>query len=80
MFHLIARVRVHTSEVPALPSNRYTKDRIKALKVAHKPTEHAESLLAKSRAEFQTHGGRKRLIAMADEKAREAALKLGVGA
>ncbi|MGA5547466.1 restriction endonuclease [Streptomyces pseudogriseolus] len=75
---LIARVRAHTSEVHALPSNRYTKDRIKALKAAHKLTERAESLLAMSRADFQTHGGRKQLVASADEKAREAALTLGL--
>ncbi|MDT6982683.1 restriction endonuclease [Streptomyces lusitanus] len=78
VLRLIARVRAHTSEVHALPSNRYTKDRIKALKAAHKLTERAESLLARSRADFQTHGGRKQLIASADEKAREAALKLGL--
>ncbi|MER6784943.1 restriction endonuclease [Streptomyces sp. NPDC000658] len=78
--HLITRVRACTGEVQALPSNRYTKDRIKALKAAHKLTERAESLLAKSQADFQTHGGRKQLIAMADEKAREAALKLGMRA
>ncbi|MEV4680450.1 restriction endonuclease [Streptomyces kurssanovii] len=77
---LITRVRAHTSEVHALPSNRYTKDHIKALKAAHKLTEQAESLLVRSRAEFQTHGGRKRFIAMADEKAHEAALKLGIRA
>jgi hypothetical protein len=80
VLRLIARVRAYTSEVHALPSNRYTKDRIKALKAAHKLTERAESFLAKSQAEFQTHGGRKRLIAMADEKAREAAIKLGLRA
>ncbi|MFD5576822.1 restriction endonuclease [Streptomyces pseudogriseolus] len=78
VLRLIARVRAHTSEVHALPSNRYTKDRIKALKAAHKLTERAESLLATSRADFQTHGGRKQLIALADEKAREAALKLAL--
>ncbi|MFZ4187134.1 restriction endonuclease [Streptomyces pseudogriseolus] len=78
VLRLIARVRAHTSGVHALPSNRYTKDRIKALKAAHKLTERAESLLATSRADFQTHGGRKQLIALADEKAREAALKLGL--
>ncbi|WP_158778754.1 restriction endonuclease [Streptomyces cellulosae] len=77
---LITRVRAHTNEVHALPSNRYTKDLIKALKAAHKLTERAESLLAKSQTDFQTHGGRKQLIAMADEKAREAALKLGMRA
>ncbi|MGA5115389.1 restriction endonuclease [Streptomyces pseudogriseolus] len=75
---LIARVRAHTSEVHALPSNRCTKDRIKTLKAAHKLTERAESLLDKSRADFRTHGGRKQLIASADEKAREAALTLGL--
>ncbi|MFJ7131463.1 restriction endonuclease [Streptomyces fungicidicus] len=80
VLRLIARVRVYTNEVHALPSNRYTKDRIKVLKAAHKLTERAETLLAKSRTEFQTHGGRKRLIAMADEKAREAALNLGLSA
>ncbi|MGC9379956.1 restriction endonuclease [Streptomyces sp. MH13] len=78
VLRLIARVRAHTSEVHALPSNRYTKDRIKVLKAAQKVTERAASLLEKSRSEFQTHGGRKHLIAMADEKAREAALKLGM--
>lgn len=78
VLRLIARVRGYTSEVHALPSNRYTKDRIKVLKAAHKLTERAESLLAKSRTDFQTHGGRKRLIAMADEEAREAVLKLGM--
>lgn len=78
VLRLIARVRAHTIEVHALPSNRYTKDRIKALKAAQKLTERAESLLEKSRSEFQTHGGRKHLIAMADEKARKAALKLGM--
>lgn len=77
---LITRVRAHTSEVHALPSNRYTKDLIKTLTAAHKLTDRAESLLAKSQADFQTHGGRKRSIAMADEKAREAALKLGMRA
>ncbi|WP_308295308.1 restriction endonuclease [Streptomyces sp. PSAA01] len=80
VLRLITRVRAHTSELHALPSNRYTKDRIKALKAAHKLIERADSLLAKSRADFQTHGGRKQLIAMADEKAREAALKLGMRA
>lgn len=80
VLRLITRVRAHTSEVHALPSNRYTKDRIKTLKAAHRLTERAESLLVKSQADFQTHGGRKRLIAMADEKAREAALKLGIRA
>lgn len=75
---LITSVRAQTSVVHALPSNRYTKDRIKTLNAAHKLTERAEVLLAKSQADFQTHGGRKRLIAMADEKAREAALKLGM--
>ncbi|MEU9987184.1 restriction endonuclease [Streptomyces sp. NPDC048045] len=78
VLRLITRVRAHTSEVHALPSNRYTKDLIKALKTAHKLIERADSLLAKSRADFQTHRGRKQLIAMADEKAREAALKLGM--
>jgi hypothetical protein len=77
---LITRVRAWTGEVQALPSNRYTKDRIKALKTAHKLTERAEFLLAKSQADFQMHGGRKQLIALADEKAREAALKLGMRA
>ncbi|MFI1958203.1 restriction endonuclease [Streptomyces althioticus] len=80
VLRLIARVRAHTSEIHALPSNRYTKDRIRALKAAHKLIERAESMLAKSQADFQTHGGRKHLIAMADEKAREAALKLGMSA
>ncbi|WP_051835599.1 restriction endonuclease [Streptomyces sp. NRRL S-481] len=80
VLRLITRIRAHTSEVHALPFNRYTKERIKALKAAHRLTERAESLLAKSQADFQTHGGRKRLIAMADEKAREAALKLGIRA
>ncbi|MFM9593120.1 restriction endonuclease [Streptomyces scabiei] len=77
---LITRVRAHTTELHALPSNRYTRDRIKALKAAHRLTERAEFLLAKSQADFQTHGGRKQLIAMADEKAREAVLKLGMRA
>ncbi|MFJ8864871.1 restriction endonuclease [Streptomyces sp. NPDC102473] len=76
----ITRVRARTSEVYALPSNRYTKDLIKALKAAHKLTERADSLLVKSRADLQTYGTRKRFIAMADEKAREAALKLGMRA
>ncbi|WP_159106980.1 restriction endonuclease [Streptomyces coelicoflavus] len=80
VLRLIARVRAHTSELHALPSNRYTKDRIKALKAAHQLTARAEVLLRKSQAEYQTHGGRKRLIALADEKAREAALKLGIRA
>ncbi|MFF3467479.1 restriction endonuclease [Streptomyces sp. NPDC002619] len=80
VLRLITRVRAHTSEVHALPSNRYTKELIKALKAAHKLIERADSLLAMSRTDFQTHGGRKRLIAMADEKAREAALKLGMRA
>ncbi|MFI6935718.1 restriction endonuclease [Streptomyces sp. NPDC050287] len=80
VLRLITRVRAHTDEVHALPSNRYTKDLIKNLKAAHKLTERAESLLSKSRADFQTHGGRKRFIALADEKAREAALKLGMRA
>ncbi|MGW7615530.1 restriction endonuclease [Streptomyces antimycoticus] len=80
VLRLITRVRAHTSELHALPSNRYTKDLIKALKAAHKLIERADSLLAKSRADFQTHGGRKQLISMADEKAREAALKLGMRA
>ncbi len=78
VLRLITRVRARTSEVHALPSNRYTKDLIKALKEAHKLTERADSLLVKSQADFQTHGTRKRFIAMADEKAREAALKLGM--
>ncbi|MGW0885867.1 restriction endonuclease [Streptomyces sp. NPDC002671] len=80
VLRLITRVRTHTSEVHALPSNRYTKDLIKALKAADKLIERADSLLARSRADFQTHRGRKQLIAMADEKAREAALKLGMRA
>jgi hypothetical protein len=80
VLRLITRVRAHTSQVHALPSNRYTKDLIKALKAAHRLIERADSLLAKSRADFQTHGGRKRFIAMADEKAREAALRLGMRA
>ncbi|MFF0534238.1 hypothetical protein ACWDF1_25945 [Streptomyces coelicoflavus] len=80
VLRLVARVRAHTSELHALPSNRYTKDRIKALKAAHQLTARAEVLLRKSQAEYQTHGGRKRLIALADEKAREAALKLGIRA
>ncbi|WP_406161133.1 restriction endonuclease [Streptomyces canus] len=80
VLRLITRVRTQTSEVHALPSNRYTKVLIKKLKAAHKLTEQAESLLVKSRADFQTHGGRKRFIALADEKAREAALKLGMRA
>ncbi|MGG7570901.1 restriction endonuclease [Streptomyces sirii] len=80
VLRLITRVRAHTSEVHALPSNRYTKDLIKALKAAHKLIERADSLLARSRADFQTHRGRKQLIATADEKAREAALKLGMRA
>ncbi|MGW7609568.1 restriction endonuclease [Streptomyces sp. NPDC054766] len=80
VLRLITRVRAHTSEVQALPSNRYTKDLIKALKAADKLIERADSLLARSRADFQTHRGRKQLIAMADEKAREAALKLGMRA
>ncbi|MFJ9856207.1 restriction endonuclease [Streptomyces albogriseolus] len=78
VLRLIARVRALTSEIHALPANRYTKDRIKVLKAAHKLTERAELLLAKSQGDFQTHGGRKHLIALADEKAREAALKLGM--
>ncbi|MET9891890.1 restriction endonuclease [Streptomyces sp. NPDC006465] len=80
VLRLITRVRAHTSEVQALPSNRYTKDLIKALKAADKLIERADSLLARSRADFQPHRGRKQLIAMADEKAREAALKLGMRA
>ncbi|MGQ4330690.1 restriction endonuclease [Streptomyces hayashii] len=76
VLRLITRVRAHTNELDALPSNRRTRDLIKALKAAHKLAERADSLLAKSQADFQTHGTRKRLIAMADEKAREAALKL----
>ncbi|MFF2205242.1 restriction endonuclease [Streptomyces sp. NPDC058145] len=80
VLRLITRVRARTSEVHALPSNRYTKDLIKALKAAHKLTERADALLAKSRSDFQTHRGRKQLIAMADEKAREAAFKLGMRA
>ncbi|MGW7728162.1 restriction endonuclease [Streptomyces canus] len=76
VLRLITRVRAHTNELDALPSNRHTRDLIKALKAAHKLAERANSLLAKSQADFQTHGTRKRLIAMADEKAREAALKL----
>ncbi|WP_329226176.1 restriction endonuclease [Streptomyces sp. NBC_01460] len=78
VLRLITRVRARTSEVHALPSNRCTKDLIKALKAAHKLTERADSLLVKSQADFQTYGTRKRFIAMADEKAREAALKLGM--
>jgi Restriction endonuclease. len=68
VLHLIARVRVHTSEVHALPVNRYTRDRIKVLGGAQKLTEKADSLLAKLQADFLTHGSRKRPIAMADEK------------
>ena len=62
----------------AARSGRSLDLQIKTLNAAHKLTERAEVLLAKSQADFQTHGGRKRLIAMADEKAREAALKLGM--
>jgi hypothetical protein len=76
VLRLITRVRAHTIELDALPSNRHTRDLIKALKAANKLAERADSLLAKSQADFQTHGTRKRLIAMADEKAREAALRL----
>ncbi|BBJ39947.1 hypothetical protein SSPO_026650 [Streptomyces antimycoticus] len=57
VLRLITRVRAHTSELHALPSNRYTKDLIKALKAAHKLIERADSLLAKSRADFQTTAG-----------------------
>lgn len=78
VLRLITRVRTRTSEVHALPSNRYTKDLIKALKAAHKLTERADSLLVKSQGDYQTYGTRKRFIALADEKARDAALKLGM--
>ncbi|MFD9852000.1 restriction endonuclease [[Kitasatospora] papulosa] len=78
VLRLITRVRARTSEAHALPSNRYTKDLIKALKAAHKLTERADSLLVKSQGDLQTYGTRKRFIALADEKAREAALKLGM--
>lgn len=80
VLHVITRVRAQTSEVHTLPSNRHTKDLIRKLKTAQKLIDRAEVLLAKSHTDFQTHGGRKRLIAMADEKAREAALKLGTRA
>ncbi|MFE2560229.1 restriction endonuclease [Streptomyces sp. NPDC059352] len=80
VLRVITRVRARTSEVHALPSNRSTKDLIRKLKTAHKLIDRAEFLLATSHTDFQTHGGRKRLIAMADEKAREAALKLGMRA
>ncbi|MET8412046.1 restriction endonuclease [Streptomyces sp. NPDC005195] len=76
VLRLITRVRAHTNELDGLPSNRHTRDLIKALKAARKGAERAGSLLAKSQADFQAHGTRKRLIAMADEEAREAALKL----
>ncbi|WP_136975276.1 restriction endonuclease [Streptomyces californicus] len=78
VLRLITRVRARTSEAHALPSNRYTKDLIKALKAVHKLTERADSLLVKSQGDLQTYGTRKRFIALADEKAREAALKLGM--
>ncbi|MFF7899746.1 restriction endonuclease [Streptomyces sp. NPDC088817] len=74
----IRRILARTNERRALPSNRYTKDTIKALETAHKLAEQATSLLRKSQADFQTHGMRRRLVAMADEKAREASLKLGM--